>query len=349
MIKLGKVNVVIGGQWGSEGKGKLYGYLYEQFPEIDIAVCDFTPNAGHTYVDRKGAKFISKVLPLGYLFDSVKVCLIGPHAVIDVNRLLEEMETLRRRNISPKVFIHPMASIVTDESKRHEALVLTHIASTMQGSASAQMSKIMRNNDPIDGARLAGDEPALRHLLGDTQDMMQHYLNCEKHTVLVETCQGFDLGLNHGTKWPYTTGRDCLIGRVLDNAGVSPKRLGSIIVALRTYPIRVGSIEGGYSGPYYSDQREVTWEYISKIIGILTMEMTTVTKRVRRVFTWSNTQVQRMCNFIEPDYAFINFLNYIPEGERDIWMANVSSMLAGYGCDASLFGTGALPDDMIVK
>lgn len=344
MINEGKVNIIMGGQWGSEGKGKLAGYLYHHHPEIDVAVCGFTPNAGHTFVDQKGKAHVSKVLPIGMLFESVKTVLIGPHAVFDVDRLLEEIQTFSHSGENATILIHPLACTLTAKNVADEAHQLNHIASTMQGSASAQVNKIMR--DPSK-CTFAKDNDRIKHMVDDTHTILQELLDAGS-TVLIETAQGFDLGLNHGWKYPYVTGRDCLIGRDFDNAGANPKQLGSIIVALRTYPIRVGNTVGGFSGPHHDDQEEITWENLSKHIGRDVIERTTVTKRVRRVFTWSNLQVGRMCKMIQPDYAFLNFVNYFTEDEFDEQIKGIDSFLDAHDCKLKLLGHGAGLDEMEV-
>ena len=85
------------------------------------------------------------------------------------------------------------------------------------------------------------------------------------------------------------------------------------MATLRTFPIRVGnimsadgSLQIGYSGPVHPDQVETSWE----VLG-LPEERTTVTKRVRRVFTFSPEQYYRMLAHCLPDYVFLNFCNYL--------------------------------------
>lgn len=341
MIKEGKANVIIGGQWGSEGKGKLAGWLYHNHPEIDVAVSDFTPNTGHTYVAANGKAFVSKILPIGAAFRTVKLVIIGPHAVIDVDRFLKEHRDFECKTT---IAIHPLTSVLQPGDVKDEVGALSHIASTMQGSASAQLLKVMRNPERCSFAK---DHPLLSHMVADTHALIQDRLS-KGSTVLIETGQGFDLGLNHGHEWPYVTGRDCMVGRSLDSAGVSPKQIGSIIAALRTYPIRVGNTPDGHSGPCHSDQREISWQELSEKIGRQVREITTVTKRVRRVFTWSNEQVERMCMTIQPDFAFLNFVNYLTEGEVDTVLEDIVTLLNNRDCYCclALLGTGAGLDDM---
>ena len=346
MIQKGKANVIIGGQWGSEGKGKLAGYLYYKYPFIDVAVCDFTPNAGHTYIDGFGGEHINKCLPTGSVFDTVKYAIIGPHAVIDVGRL--SVEIINAKLINPKlnILIHPLACVLDKSDILAENIGLRKIASTMQGSAVAQINKIMR--DP-EGCHLAKDSDELKNIgvtILDTHVFVQELIK-RGSTVLLETAQGFDLGLNHGHEWPYVTGRDCLVGRAMDNAGISPKLIGSIIVALRTYPIRVGNIDGGNSGPCYSDQREMSWSEISEKLGRKIIEYTTVTKRVRRVFSWSDDQAIRMCNTLMPDYAFLNFVNYFNDEEYSKCLNEIGVVLGKNGCKLKLLGNGAALQNMI--
>lgn len=342
MIQKGKANIILGGQWGSEGKGKLAGYLYHTHPEIEITISDFTPNTGHTYIDEKGNKYISKILPIGALFNTVNTILIGPHAVFNVDRLMQDIEDCKKINSRLHVFIHSLASTLTSKDVEFEVRSFNHISSTMQGSCSPQIAKMMRN--PL-SCSFAKDNKHLRHMVKNTQELAQVYLKQNK-TILIETGQGFDLGLNHGYSWPYVTGRDCMLGRWLDNAGVHPKQLGDTIVALRTYPIRVGNTEGGYSGPCYKDQTETTWENISENVGYDIREYTTVTKRMRRVFTWSNSQIKRMCSLIKPDYAFLNFVNYLQKNDYNSTIEKIKMLLNDYNCTLALLGTGDKLQDM---
>lgn len=337
-IEQGKANIVVGGQWGSEGKGKLFGWLYNEFPEISVAVSDFTPNTGHTYIDDDGNKYVSKVIPIGMAFKSVRDIIIGPHAVFDIDRFKEELFMFRNAGGNhTNIHIHPLASIIRPQDIAQESRHLPHIASTMQGSSAAAVSKIARDPQRVYFAR---DCQYLKGMVKDTHQLMQNFLGVGR-TALIETGQGFDLGLNHGYEWPYVTGRDCMLGRWLDNAGVHPRQLGKIVVALRTYPIRVGNVEGGTSGPCHDDQREIDWGLISKRMGKEIIEYTTVTKRVRRVFTWSFSQVDRMCRFIKPDFAFLNFVNYLRSGEEyQRFIKDVHHLLMSHNCELSIMGTG---------
>ena len=344
MVEKGKANLIMGGQWGSEGKGKLAGWIYENHPEISMAIADFTPNAGHTFVNGNYV-YVSKVIPIGAIFGrSVETVIIGPHSVFDLDRFFEEMDKFGAGLGDQLIFIHPMAQVLTSNDVHNEEGHFRPISSTMQGSAAAQISKIMRDPGNIS---LAKDHPKLKEFIVDTHIVVQNALS-KGRTALIETAQGYDLGLNHGHTWPYVTGRDCMLGRWLDNAGVHPRQLGSVITALRTYPIRVGNLPGSTSGPCHSDQKEISWGTISESIGVKTIEYTTVTKRIRRVFTWSDEQVSKMCRMIKPDYAFLNYINYVPVAAQRKVIDETAKELNEYDCKLALVGTGADLSDMVV-
>jgi adenylosuccinate synthase len=340
MIQSGKVNFLIDGQWGSTGKGKLAGYLYSK-GNIDIGISDNMPNAGHTFT-KGGKDFILKALPTSCLFDGM-TSLIGPQAVLGEEQFQYEMEMIKNElGHYPQVFIHPLACIVTGGDKVNEQLIVNQMASTGQGSCSATTKKMWRKGE----ANLARDSKFLESYVADTHEILHDALSQGK-TALSEGSQGFDLSLNWGCAYPHVTSRDCLIGRMMDNAGCSVKDVGDIIASLRSFPIRVGSTENT-SGPYYDDQQELDWAYISEKCGYPVEEKTTVTQRVRRVFTFSETQTRKFCQFVRPDYAFLNFVNYYQDhNERADFITDVASLLNEYGCDLRLLGTGADLNDMV--
>jgi len=349
MIKQGKANIIIDGQWGSTGKGKLAGYLYNQYPIIDVAVGDFMPNAGHTYIDDSGNKFITKMLPTGSLIRSVENVIIGPYAVIDVDRLKEEIkqaEEYRGQKCGEGwfLFIHPMAGVLNKNDIDLEKRQLFSIASTMTGGMAATVRKMERIHPKEGEYVIASNVPFLKpYLLREPFSLLDG-----DHTALLEMAQGFDLSLNYGYGWPYVTSRDCLAGRGMDNAGFPLSDLGNIIASLRTYPIRVGNVKDGWSGPHYDDQEETSWEKISEQIGRDVIEYTTVTKRVRRVFTFSYIQLGRFLKLVNPDFAFLNFINYIEKEKQDSFIHRLQQYMYthNYNCRLSLIGYGARNNEM---
>lgn len=353
----GKAHIIIDGQWGSTGKGKLAGYLLQRYP-FEVVVSDFMPNAGHTYRSDEGEEIISTALPMGAFFPRVKTVVIGPHSAFTIPRLvMEYQQACARRGEDWKLMIHPLASIVNERDAEEERKTLSPISSTMKGSAASVIRKMMRSRKDMEGwPTVARQDPRLAEFVDNYEaeedksiGAVPPVLNAlyEGKQVLLESAQGFDLSLNWGTKWPYVTSRDCTLGRVLDNAGIPPQLMGKVIASLRTYPIRVGNTEDGFSGPYYSDQRETNWEKISVQIGQTVCERTTVTKRVRRVFTFSIQQLYRFLNMCRPDYAFLNFVNYLPVETKSASIKNIRAHLERFDCELSWVGTGAMNCEMM--
>ena len=175
--------------------------------------------------------------------------------------------------------------------------------------------------------------------------------------VLAEVPQGFSLSLN-SPFYPHTTSRDCTVGQALSDAGVHPHFYGNTMLVLRTYPIRVGNIkidngtgldpdekEIGYSGGAYPGQRELTWEELGQ-----TPEITTVTKRVRRVFEFSKQQVREAMAATRPTHVFLAFCDYLKtEDQQQLLFKTIYQAAQAVGIDEGLqwaFGYGPSTDDV---
>lgn len=337
----GKPTVIIDGQWGSTGKGKLAGFLCSRH-RVDMAVCDYMPNAGHVHVEN-GVSFTFRQLPVASLF-GIRCC-IGPHAVIDPDVLISEVAMIAEHTGRvPDITVHPMTTIVTDEDKSEEQKWTASIAGTAKGGHSSYVRKIKRNGT----ARFVAGCREVRSVatIADTHEICQDAMYLGEN-VLIETAQGFDLGMNHGYSYPFVTGRDCLVGRALDNAGVPVSMCGNIVASLRTFPIRVGNTLEGHSGPCYPGQTEMSWGEVSNISGKSVMETTTVTKRTRRVFTFSDKQIIRFCRHVRPTHAFLNFMNYYPAKQWPEVLNHIGGLLSGQGCKLTFVGTGPDVNDMV--
>lgn len=284
-----KTDLIIDLQYGSTGKGLFAGYLASTSGKYDVAISANMPNAGHTFIDERGQKFIFKVLPSASLF--VDTVLIGPGAVFDPDRLEFELEAIRLGKYKvPEVLIHPSAMILQDYHVADEKKHLTHIASTCQGSSAAMIEKIRRWDD---------DNTALHCGYSCTHDVYNQVLN-EANLILAEGAQGYSLGIDQPF-YPYTTSRNCTPAAWMDAMGIPLPMLGQVIGVARTYPIRVG----GSSGRHYPDQIEITWD----LLGV-EAERTTVTDRKRRVFTMSSKQIEDAIWACGVDAIFMNFMNY---------------------------------------
>ena len=303
-----KVDLVIDLQFGSTGKGLICGYLAET-GDYDTCITANMPNAGHTYIDRQGNKYITKVLPASFVGPDIKQILIGPGAVFDLERLKTEMIWLRP---DQTLRIHPNAMVLTPDHRGKEA-ALDHIGSTKQGSAAAVIEKMWR----------LGNAPTAKTVLKDTryaQYVATHSewkIRLEASTgILAEGSQGFSLGIN-SQFYPYTTSRDCSPAAFLSNMGIPIPMLDIVIGTCRTLPIRVG----GTSGDCYPDQDELSWEELR-----LQPELTTVTNRVRRVFSYSKMQIEEACWHCAPDLVFLNFANYVEKHYVENIVAHIDQM-----------------------
>ncbi len=302
-----KLDLIVDLQYGSTGKGLIAGYLAER-QQYDCVVNANMPNAGHTYIDDKGQKMVHKVIPNGIVSPNCTTVLIGPGSVFSIDQLILEVEQAKKFGYMKKtnVFIHQNAVPLQEQHVTAEA-PFASIGSTKQGSGAALIHKIMR--DPND-AVIARDIPvAVSKYLGISVvgplEYRQHLFSAKN--ILAEGAQGFSLGISERF-YPFCTSRDCTPARFLSDMGIPLSYLRTVVGTARTYPIRVG----GTSGRYYSDQKETTWEELG-----LAKEFTTVTGRERRVFTFSQEQIEEAMFQMEPDVVFLNFCNYI-KNEEDL-------------------------------
>lgn len=313
-----KVDMVIDLQYGSTGKGLLCGYLGDT-EDYDTVISANMPNAGHTYINAAGNKYIFKILPSSAMGDSVKQILIGPGAVFSIRRLVDEIEYIGDNQI---LRIHPNAMVLSDEHVQEEQERLGHIASTAQGSAAAMIEKIWRS----------GQAPIAKDILKGTRfenlvaTHVEWRLRLENaRAILAEGSQGYSLGINTQF-YPYTTSRDCTPAAFLSAMGIPVGMLRDVYGTCRTLPIRVG----GTSGGIYPDQYEMTWKSLD-----LPEEKTTVTNRVRRIFTYSRLQIEEAIWYCQPTHVFLNFANYVNKQYVTEIMAHIDSLSrvrwVGYG------------------
>lgn len=296
----GKVSVIIDGQFGSTGKGLVASRIAFD-NHYDIAVASLSPNAGHTFYDADMKKHVTKLLPVTGIMDKRCQIYISADAVIDPKILLKEIEEF---DIDPsRIAIHPRTAIITEKEKQTEQDPngVKTIASTQSGTGAARSAKIMRY-----GILAENYEPLKKYV---HKLDLSYYLD-NGCSAIVETGQGVDLGINHGLAYPFCTSRDPSQSYVLGELGLHPKYFGKSIAVFRTFPIRVGNIvengkEVGYSGPFWDDSKEITFSDLN-----VPDERTTVTKRIRRIATFSMKQYCHTLRLLQPDYILLNFVNY---------------------------------------
>jgi adenylosuccinate synthase len=295
------VSVVVGGQFGSEGKGKVAHWLAAR-RDARVAVRVGGPNSGHTAVADDGRTWVLRQLPTPIVHRGV-AGVIASGAYLDLPVLLDEIAAV---GATPdRLRIDGFAVIIDDEHKRLEAESLTRrISSTGSGTGEALANRVRR----VEGLRFASDVAALAPFLADTVVEMRAALQ-HGERIVVEGTQGFGLSLLHGRSYPYATSRDTTAAGALSEAGLSPLDVNEIVLVLRAHPIRVG----GNSGPL---PNETTWEELSQRLGSGTtlLERTTVTRKVRRVADFDASVVRRAIAANAPTLIVLNHLDYVPLG-----------------------------------
>lgn len=310
MVQSGKMAVLLGGQFGSCGKGCASAWLaYEMTKrslQFDICTTSAGVQSGHTSIhfDKRRVSYHLPTAP--FIFQDEDgayegITYLNAGSIIDAKALEKELIDTGYKG---KLLVHPRAAIVTDECREvenREGSAATKIASTRKGVGEALARKVQRS------AKLAKDDPFVKQFVRQLD--LSVYLR-EGKTILAEVPQGVSLSLNHAPFYPNCTSRDITPADAMANAALHPMYCGATMVVLRTYPIRVGNIVEngetlGRSGDVYPDQRELTWEELGQ-----PKELTTVTGRVRRVFTWSVKQLRETFALCRPDVVFLSFVNY---------------------------------------
>ena len=295
------VDVIVGGQFGSEGKGQIAAHIA---PEYDCLMRVGGPNAGHT-VYEEPKKHVFHLLPSGSYRNPYAKLLIGPGAVLNLNKLLEEVEGF---HIEPqRLVIDENATIIREEDIAEEQKVKETIGSTGQGVGFATSNNIIARLRE-DSTHKAKNFKELRPYIGSTNDELEH-MYARNFKILLEGTQGTGLSLYHGL-YPHVTSRDTTVAGTLSEAGISPKRVRKIIMVTRTYPIRVG----GKSGPFLSN--ELTWQIVAERSGknadeLNRTEKTTTTKKDRRVAEFSWSLFRKACELNSPTDIALTFTDYI--------------------------------------
>jgi adenylosuccinate synthase len=326
------VDVIVGGQFGSEGKGNIAAYLASEY---DVLIRVGGPNAGHTVSSASGI-YTYHQLPSGTR-DTQAEILLGPGMTINVQKLLTEIKDCR---ITPeRLFIDPQAMIIESRDIRKEKGLVANIGSTGQGGGAAAARRILgRTKGEV---KLAKNIPALAPYVGDKEP----YRGCTSSrlelayskglSILLEGTQGSGLSLYHGS-YPHVTSRDTNVAGCLAEAGISPSRIRRIVMVVRSTPIRVGhpnkislltklknqvgSMLGtddtsntGDSGPL---KHEIDFDLVAKLAGLDKDELrqnekTSTTKRDRRVGWFDWELFRKSCSLNAPTDIVLTFADYI--------------------------------------
>jgi len=299
------ISVVVGGQFGSEGKGKT-ALAIAQRSKAAIVVRVGGTNSGHTAIDENGVAWALRQLPVSVLASSA-VAILPPGAIIDPEIFSREVESLRLDR--KRVIVNPYATVISQSDKESERAsgLIAQIGSTGSGTGAALIRRISRQRGE---AILARDHASLQDYLGDTSEIMRNALN-KNGRVVIEGSQGFGLSLFHGGFYPKATSRDTTAATFLGEAGLSPRDVDDITLVIRAHPIRVA----GDSGPL----DETSWAEIAKIAGLPGdyCELTTATKKVRRVGQFDPTLVRRAIEANNPTEIVLNHFDYVDDGVRN--------------------------------
>jgi len=303
------VDVLVGGQWGSEGKGHIAWYLA---PEYDLLVRTGGPNAGHTVVERARGKYTFHLLPSGTMASDAKL-LIGPGATVQVDQLLREIADC---DVSQdRLAIDPQVMVITNEDKAAESGLVAGIGSTGQGGGAAAARRIMERH-AAPHVRLAKDYAELQPYIKETAVLLETaYARGQR--VLVEGTQGTGLSIYHGS-YPHVTSRDTTASGTCAEAGIPPHRVNHVIMVCRTYPIRVQNPEDGTSGPMGI---EISWSTVAERSGLdaeelQTAEKTSTTKKDRRVAEFGWADLRRASTLNGPTDIALTFADYLSAKNR---------------------------------
>jgi adenylosuccinate synthase len=298
--------VVVGLQWGDEGKGKIVDVLSENF---DIVVrFQGGSNAGHTVIlGDETYKF--RMMPTGAIRE--KKVVIGNGVVVDPQVLLQEIDSLKRAGIDADLLISDRAHLVTPYHIQIDSLQETikgdkKVETTKRGIGPTYSDKISRigvrlcdfihsQNDQwellesmsvsriekIHGGGVEKSESSVRKVftsavenllpyVGDVGEYLETAMNSNLR-VLFEGAQGALLDIDHGT-YPYVTSSNCISAAASTGTGVSFSRLDSILGICKAYLTRVGT------GPFPTELKDATGDLMRE----RGKEFGTVTGRPRR-------------------------------------------------------------------
>ena len=300
--------VIVGAQWGDEGKGKIVDLLAQ---DSDV-VCRYQggPNAGHTIIV-DGETFKLRQVPSGII--SGKTCVIGAGCVVDPEVLLSELDELEKRGLDPSVvvvsgnahLIMPWHVAIDQASERR--LGKLQIGTTRRGIGPAYADKAarigIRVQDVLDpkilrqkievalaeknvwlervyeaepfeledvASRYEGYAQRLRPYVGDTSLFVDRALR-EGRDVLFEGAQAVLLDLDHGT-YPFVTSSSTTAANAAAGIGIGPNRIDYVIGVAKAYVTRVGA------GPFPTEIQGAAQERVRE----LGAEYGTVTGRERR-------------------------------------------------------------------
>ncbi len=298
------VTVVVGGQFGSEGKGKVSAHLAQAMGAAAVVRVG-GPNSGHSAIDKKGTLHTLRQLPAGAV-NSESQIILPAGSLINIEILLKE---IRELGVTPEnLRIDSRASVVTSQHVKEEARsgIAQRIASTGSGTGAALVERLSR----LSTHQRLKDIKALSDFVEEDTALHLRGLLQRGQRIVVEGTQGFGLSVWHSFDFPYATSRDTTAAGFLSEAGLAPHDVDDVVMVLRAFPIRVG----GDSGPL---PYEISWREVAIEANLPTdyVEYTTATHRIRRVARFDSALVRRAISTNNPHRIVLNHMDYIdPQG-----------------------------------
>lgn len=304
-IHMQNVDVVVGGQFGSEGKGQVAAYLA---PEYDCLVRVGGPNAGHkVYNDPSPDVF--HIIPSGANKNKESKLIIGPGAVISAEVILNEIKKFGIN--SDRLTIDENATIITSDDIKIEE-ELDNIGSTKQGVGAATANNLFINRLNANSNFKAKNNQLLKGYVGNASSVYEE-MNLTNKKILLEGTQGTFLSIHHGM-YPYVTSRETSAGGCLAEAGLGFGKVRKVVMVVRRYPIRVQNPEGGTSGDFLS--KEISLEEISERSGhplaeMQKIEKTSTTNKDRRIAEFNWRLFRKACELNTPTDIAFTFSDYV--------------------------------------
>lgn len=301
--------IIVGAQWGDEGKGKIVDYLTENTDVVVRAAGG--NNAGHTVISG-GQKYILHLIPSGILWKD-KICVIGNGVVMDPLGLLEEMAKLRGQGVTitpENLLISETAHLVLPYHRGLDKARETQrgdkkIGTTGRGIGPAYADKVERDGirtilmtqpdileeelrSRIDrhnqffaqvGVELVPVEETVQKVLEAAKTLAPHITNTTVYlheaikagkNLLFEGAQGTYLDIDHGT-YPFVTSSNTTSGGACTGSGVPPRMIDKVVAVGKAYTTRVGS------GPFVTEN-----DAIGDMLHNMGREFGATTGRARR-------------------------------------------------------------------
>lgn len=223
-------NVIVGGFYGDEGKGKIIAYLsLKDNPKIAVRG-GVGANAGHTFV-HKNQTYKVRMLPSAVLNPKTQL-LIGAGVLITPEVLIDES---RKYNAENRTIIDNHCGII-DESHIKRDKENSHLKNTIgttgTGTGPANSDRALRI------LNLAKNVDSLKKYLGNVSDIVNESID-KSQSVLIEGTQGTFLSLYHGD-YPFVTSKDVTASGICSDVGIGPKKVDDVILVFKAYVTRVG-------------------------------------------------------------------------------------------------------------